>query len=484
MEQRGLKILIVEDDPLFREQVKELLGVYNEVFTADGVSTARKILSEKSINVLLLDKKLPDGNGVDLIPWVKAEFPRTVILIITADSDYHNLNGCMALGAHDYIQKTSNVVPEILTRIPLAISRADLERKSSDFDQIFRSSYRYEIIGSSNAMNQIRMDILSMKGKLSHVIVTGETGTGKELVAHRLNVIEEGKNRPFVVVNCAAIPEELIESEFFGHKRGSFTGAQTDKIGKFQLASGGDLFLDEVAELPLRMQAKLLRVLQEGEFTPIGSNQDIRVNVRVIAATNRPIEEWVRQGKFREDLYFRLNVFRLQTTPLRERKTDIPDLARFFLLKSVGHKASITDGALRLLEAHDWPGNIRELKNCIERSALAMQRRESKSNDKKLVIEPQDILFDELMVRLGRDAPLAHLQLPSKKQDITANAYINFIEDAERTFISRALDLCDGSASEVAPLLGLARSTIFKKLHQFGLMKKSSKSEESNEEHL
>ena len=324
---RGLKILIIEDDAMFRGQVAQLLGVYNDIHEAGTLAEAKAKLERNSYNVVLLDKTLPDGNGADLIPEIKRESPATVVIVLTGDSDMNAVPKCLDAGAQDYIRKSENVVSELLIRIPLAISRTSLEVRSIQLETLMRESYRYEILGHSPQTNELRKQIAELKGVQSPILITGESGTGKELIARRLHHIEGKAARPFIAVNAGAMPDTLIESELFGHRRGSFTSATEDRAGKFELADGGDLFLDEIGELPLALQSKLLRVIQEGEVTRLGDSKVRRVNVRIIAATNRPMEDLLKEKLFREDLYYRLNVHRIQATPLRERLMDIEDIA-------------------------------------------------------------------------------------------------------------------------------------------------------------
>ncbi|MBI3555701.1 MAG: sigma-54-dependent Fis family transcriptional regulator, partial [Deltaproteobacteria bacterium] len=285
-------------------------------------------------------------------------------------------------------------------------------------------------------------------------------------IARRIHAIDEGENRPLVVVNCGAIPEGLVESELFGHKRGAFTSADKDKAGKFELAHGGTLFLDEIGELPLAAQAKLLRAVEDGQFFRVGGTKPVNVSCRIVTATNRNLEEMVKRKLFREDLYYRLNVVRIRTTPLRARLEDIPDLARFFVLQIGGSRMSMSDTALKRLIAYEWPGNIRELRNTIERAIIAAHRRASDE------IDAQDVSLDGALDDLGLAQKRIDTALPTDVSNLTATDYQSFLETAEREFLRLGLHLMNGNAAELAARIGLARSTIFKKLALYGLGKR------------
>lgn len=453
----NFKILLVEDSKAFRGAVKQLLGVYNDVEEAENLESARKILKSQPFDVVILDKSLPDGDGLTLISEVKDMSPSSVVIILTSDSDFSSVKHCITRGADDYVIKSDNIIPDLLIRIPVAVSKAASSRRLESLEQQLKTAFRYEIVGKSPATMQLRETILSMKGSSAHVLITGESGTGKELIARRFNAIEDGK-RPFVAINCGAIPENLVESELFGHKKGSFTGALQDRPGQFELAHGGDIFLDEIGEMPLSAQVKLLRVIQEGEFCRVGENRVVRVRCRVIAATNQNIEEMVRTKKFREDLFHRLNVVRISTFPLRERMEDIADLAKLFTLQIGGANFKINDRALWALNDYDWPGNIRELRNAIERAVISARRRNSSE------IGFEDILIQQSLRDSSFRLRKIESSLPSKTSDLTPDSYRAFLESAERAFFQAGLEAVGGNAEELASLIGIARSTVFKKI--------------------
>lgn len=461
-----LKILLVEDDQDFRKEVRTLLGVYNDIEEAESKDSARALLASHSFDLVLLDKMLPDGNGLDMIPEIKAANPHTVVIVLTADQDLNLVHKCLEAGASDYLYKNDNVVPDLLVRIPMALSRAALEKESQQLADRLRESFRFEIIGRSAAAADLRKTVQSLRGTLTPVLISGETGTGKELIARRLHSVEEQPTRPFVALNCSAIAENLVESELFGHVRGAFSGAVQDQIGKFQLADGGDLFLDEISELPLHVQSKLLRVLQLGEVTPIGSKRTIQVSVRVIAASNKPIEDLIAKEKFREDLYFRLNVYEIEPKPLREHAEDIPDLAQFFITNSPCPRFTIADDALKALGRNPWPGNIRELKNTIERAVILARRRGS------TLIEKQDIARTSGLSVPGTKGP--QFPVPKAASDISPDAYQDYLKNAEREYIRSVLVMSAYSMSDAASRLGIGRTTLFRKMTDLGLHQKAS----------
>lgn len=460
----------------FRDAVKQLLGVYNDVDEAESLSSARAILRANNYDVVILDKGLPDGDGIDLISEIKSLNPNTVIIILTSDSDFSSVKHCIARGADDYVIKSENIVPDLLVRIPVAVSKAASGRRLENLEEQVRAAFKYEIVGKSTPTVMLRETILSLKGSGAHVLITGESGTGKELIARRLNAVEDDGKRPFIALNCGAISENLIESELFGHKKGAFTGAIQDRAGKFELAHNGDIFLDELGEMPLSAQVKLLRVIQEGEVTRVGDSRVIPVKCRVIAATNRNLEELVKAGKFREDLYHRLNVVRIETTPLRKRKADISDLAKLFVLQIGGANYSITDSALRSLGNYSWPGNIRELRNTIERAVIMAKRRGSE------VISFDDIVVNRMPEDNQSRMTRIESELPADIKDLTKDNYEKFLRLVEREYYKSALELTGGNATELASRIGLARSTVFKYLKECGLSDEQKQTQNSKSE--
>ncbi|MGK5089418.1 sigma-54 dependent transcriptional regulator [Bdellovibrionota bacterium FG-2] len=461
---QDLRILLLEDDGCFREQVVTLLGVYNDIAQAATIAQARTLLSRTTFDIVLLDKNLPDGNGLDLIPEIKAATPQTVVIILTADSNLTLVHKCLAAGASDYLHKGENIVPDLLVRIPMALSRASIERKSEQLIARFKQAFQYEIIGRSPAMAELRATVQSLKGSLTPVLISGETGTGKELIARRLHAVEDDPSRPFHGLNCAALPENLVESELFGHVRGAFSGATQDQVGKFVLADGGDLFLDEISDLPLNAQSKLLRVLQCGEVTPLGSTKTIQVNVRIIAAANKSLTTLVSQGKFRDDLYYRLNVYEIDTVPLRKHIEDIPDLVQFLLASMDKGNYSLTDSALSFITKQPWPGNVRDLRNTLERATILTGRRSS------TLIERRDVeTRGNNVLASGKGA----LGIPAAIDEVNPAAFKKFLVNCERNYLLAVLNLFDNNLGLTATSLGIGRTTLFRKMMELGLHKKS-----------
>jgi len=446
-----------------------MLGVYNNITEAGTVSEARTALNAQHFDVVVLDRSLPDGDGISLISEIRDSNRGHVIIMLTSNSDLASIKQCMVKGADDYVIKSESIIPDLLVRIPVAVAKASSARRLLSLEQIMKNSFRYEIVGKSPETMALRETVRSLKGMTSTVLITGESGTGKELIARRLHAIEDDGKRPFVAINCGAIPENLIESELFGHKKGSFTNAVVDRQGQFEIAHEGDLFLDEVGELPLSAQVRLLRVLQEGEVVRVGESRPIKVNCRVIAATNQNLEELVRKGKFREDLYHRLNVVRIQTTPLRDRISDVPDLAKMFVLQLGGVIFKIHSSALMALDSYDWPGNIRELRNVIERAVISARRRGSSD------IEFQDINFgtpiNDMKYRLRRmDA-----SLPMELNDLSPRAYADFLDMTHREYLRSALEAMGGRTDELSEKLGVSRATLFRRMNDLGLSVKNGR---------
>jgi DNA-binding NtrC family response regulator len=455
------KLLFVEDDlEIFQPTVVKVLSTIYDIDSAITFQQARDLIYKHTYDLALLDRYLPErANGIDLIPEIRAKHPDTAIVILTSDDNYSSLRRAMALGACDYVIKSNeeSSLSDLLFRLSAASERFQTLRKAELIEQKIVHQKLKTMVGNSASTMAIKFEIQKLKGHSANILITGESGTGKELIAELLNQIEGQSHRPFYDLNCSTIPEGLLESELFGHKKGSFTNALQDKKGLFELANGGDLFLDEVADLPLNAQAKLLRVIQNGKFRPLGSSEEIRTNVRIISATNKNIESLIKLNLFREDLYYRLNVIRLQTTPLRERKEDIPDLVQFFLYKYGDPSYSLSKTSIQFLCDQPWRGNIRELKNWIERGII------NASAQKRNRLEREDFIFDFLEQENTHNKS-AILKLPTQISDITLSNYQNYLENAERAFLERSLSLCSGNIPKTADTLGIARTTLYGKL--------------------
>ncbi len=368
------RILVVDDEPKIRRQISMLMGEDGHTVEQAGeVGQALRLLGESVFDLLISDVRLPDGTGISLLEGARRSQPCIAVVIITAYGSVEDAVEAMRLGAFDYIQKPFKL--EALQMVcRRALSEATLKAEHRYLLEESRRSRGGGLVGASRDMELIRELIAVAATHPSTVLLTGESGTGKELVASSVHRQSGKQDRPLVRVNCPAIPAELFESELFGHIKGAFTGAHESRKGKFELASGGTLFLDEISEIPLALQSKLLRVLEERSFTRVGGTREIRVDLRVVAATNRDLEEAVERGRFRQDLYYRLNVFPIHVPPLRQHLEDIPALSEHLLgqVATQFHMphSGITDEALLLLQSYSWPGNVRELRNVLERGLL------------------------------------------------------------------------------------------------------------------
>jgi DNA-binding NtrC family response regulator len=448
-----IKILVVDDDDSGREALTMLLrSVGYEVTSAATGESALDFIDLLQYQVIVSDLFLPDKSGLDILQHVQKVSPSTELIVVTGHASAQTAVRAMKEGAFDYITK-----PIDFDELKIVVSKA-LEKQRLLSENIFLRSQlrgRFEfsnIIGSSPAMNLVFERMNRIVKTDSVVLVSGESGTGKELVARALHYNGTRREKPFIAVNCSAIPETLLESELFGHVRGAFTGAISDKPGKFEAANHGTIFLDEIGTVPLHLQAKLLRVLQEHEVERVGSNKTIKLHVRVISATNSDLEEMVARGEFREDLYYRLNVIPLHLPPLRERQQDIMYLISFFLEKQcriMGRiPCSINKQALEALERYSWPGNVRELENMIERMIVL-------TDANVLTLEDvPDKIVDE------KNSGEAHsLKLPGMGIDLT-----EAVSQIEQSFILQALESAGGVKAQAAKLLGINRTTLVEKI--------------------
>ena len=443
-------ILVVDDDADMREWVKEDLEHEGFVVeTAAGGRAGVERVKAGGIDVVVTDVKMPDLDGLDLLREVREVEPSPFVIVVTGFGSIDTAIRAVKLGAYDYITKPFKI-DQLLLGIDKALAERSLRSEVTRLrEEVSRRDRMDEIIGRSAAMQEVFALMRRLSTSTANLLITGESGTGKELIARALHARSPRKNRPFVPVNCAAIPENLLESELFGYARGAHSTANADRQGLFVGANGGTLFLDEIAELPLALQPKLLRVLQDGEVRPLGTNRAERVDVRVIAATNRDLERALREGRFREDLYYRLNVIQLQLPPLRGRQEDILPLAEHFLLRSARRSSKVVhgwkEGARKLLLGYQWPGNVRELENVVER-AVALAEGE--------FIGVED-LPRNLQERKGQD-----LLSSAVAQGFT-------LDQLEREYIERVLDVEGGNKTRAAQRLGLDRKTLYRKLEEY-----------------
>ncbi len=449
-------LLVVDDEKNIRRSVDIICsGEGYTVRTADCAEAAFRTLSQDAIDLVLLDLNLPDMDGLEVLKKLQQDYPDLVSIVITGYATIENAVAATRYGAYDFIEKPIHK-EKLLLAIKNALRQHQLQRENAQLRRTV--SGRYEMVGSSPAMQTIREQIQKVAPTDGRVLILGESGTGKELIARAIHENSRRRDKPFVRVNCAAIPEELIESELFGSEKGAFTGAVETREGKFSQADGGTIFLDEVGDMSLKVQAKVLRVLQEGEFEKVGGRKTEKVDVRVIAATNKDLEEEVRQSRFREDLYFRLNVIPIVSPPLRERREDIPLLVEHFIqsyCRENGYRQiRMSPEAMEVLQRYDWPGNIRELKNIIERL---------------IIMTGQDVVT-------VADLPL-HLQIPEVQIDAHATAPLTLKamkEKVERDYILAILRSQNWNISRAARILGIDRTNLHKKINYYRLSPESS----------
>lgn len=447
------RILVVDDEKGMRDFLSIMLNKdgYEVVCAANGAE-AFSLLQREIFDLVISDVKMPDTNGIDLLRAIKDLSAETVVIMITAYGTTESAVEAMKLGAYDYITKPFKV-DEIRLIIQKALEKGRLRRENILLRREIESRAGFEnFIGKSPAMQKVFSLIRQVADTRSTVLVTGESGTGKELVARAIHYSSSRRNRPFVTVNCGALPETLLESELFGYMKGAFTGAVSNKQGLFEAADGGTIFLDEISATTPALQIKLLRVLQEKEFKRVGGTSDIKVDVRVIAASNRDLEAEVEKGGFREDLFYRLNVIPIHLPPLRERKEDIPLLTDFFLKKfSSDRRISISPEAMNLLVSYHWPGNVREIENTIERL---------------VILAPGDtIAADQVPDSIKGNHPCSELipsDIPDQGLDLEA-----LLENAERTLMRKALEKAGGVKTEAAKLLGLSFRSFRHRLQKY-----------------
>jgi two-component system nitrogen regulation response regulator GlnG len=464
-------ILIADDEESIRWVLERALAqAGHKVATVDSGGAALAALRAESFDVALIDIKMPDLSGLDVLSRAREEQVDTLFIIMTAQNTMANAIEATKRGAYDYLTK-----PFDLEQVGVLIGRAmDLRRLTRDLERLRGElQQRHElVIGRTPAMQEVYKVIGRVAPTDATVLIQGETGTGKELVAKTIHY-HSARHGPFVALNCSAIPNELLESELFGYERGAFTGAVERRIGKFEAAASGTLFLDEIADMPLALQAKLLRVLQEREFTRVGGRDAIRADVRIIAASNQDLEAAVRGARFREDLFFRLNVVRIHVPPLRERRGDIPELIEFFIdrvNRDLGTAfVGVSDDARELLARHAWPGNVRELENAILRAAvLARGGRMLVREDFDLAGQPRQIPTETLPLEEAVRRRLADL-LAADANATPSDLHALLIGAVERPLIEVVLERAGGNQVKAADMLGINRNTLRKKITELGI---------------
>jgi two-component system nitrogen regulation response regulator NtrX len=448
-------VLIVDDERGIRDTLRGVLE--DEGFTADAVATGEeclKALERRAYGCVLLDVWLPGIDGLETLKQMRAGGVDAAVVIISGHGNIETAVRATKLGAFDFIEKPLSIEKTVLA-VRNALRQKELERVNAEL--VAELNREYAMIGESVAMRALRKQIAVVAPTDGRVLIYGESGTGKELVARAIHAQSRRAGAPFVEVNSAAIPEELIESELFGHVKGAFTGATTAKKGKFELADTATLFMDEIGDMSARVQAKVLRVLEEQRFEPVGSNTSVRVDVRILAATNKRLEVEIEQGNFRSDLFYRLNVIPFELTPLRERLEDVPLLVEHFNQKfssAYGKRAKrFETDALDALQSYSWPGNVRELRNTIERVVIMHSKVKVGAGD--------------LPTLGGEEPPAASFRFPSFKE--ATDAY-------HREFIQRKLAEAEGNVSRAAELMGVDRSHLYRRMKALGIQGRGERS--------
>ncbi len=441
-------VLIVDDEPNVRRVLGTLLEQAGYATTpADSGKVALDLVRAKDPDLVLTDLKMPGMDGLELLRKLRAGFPEIPVVMLTAHGTVDNAVDAMKEGAHDFLTKPFDK-EHVVETVGKALGQA--ERSRQEFQGPLSEKAPCGLVGNNPAIQSLRHMIERVAPSPTSVLITGETGTGKELVAEALHAFSTRDKAPLVRINCGALPENLVEAELFGHERGAFTGADRAKPGRFELADGGTLFLDEIGELPPAMQVKLLRVLEDGVVDRVGGTEPRRVDVRLVAATNRDLDAEVRDGRFRDDLLYRLRVVEVRVPPLRERIDDVAVLVEFFLDKQARRlnrpRPKVSEAALAALQARPWPGNVRELENCVERAVLLAERDE---------LGPPDF---------GLEGKTDAAPLEGGIKDVAKAA----AAEAERRMIRAALEITDGNVTRAAERLGLSRRGLQLKLKELG----------------
>jgi len=467
-------VLVVDDDPTQRRLIQGLLEREEFAVThaEDGAQAIDCLTSGQPVDVVILDLQMPGMDGHEVLAEMRTRGLPQPVIVLTAKGGVETVVQAMQAGAIDFFIKPVSA-DRMVVSIRNALSMGELRSEVSRLKKHTSGRTTFDdLIGDSAAMRAVRE--LGQRAATSGipVLITGESGVGKEIIARAIHGESTRAGKPFVAVNCGAIPANLVESILFGHEKGAFTGATDKHLGKFQEANGGTLFLDEVGELPVDIQVKLLRALQDSEIDPVGAKRSVKVDVRIVSATNRDLGQAVRENRFREDLYYRLNVFPIEAPPLRERREDIPDLVEAFI-----HRFNVEEGkrvvsastqTLTMLRAYDWPGNVRQLENAVYRAIVLADAPYLQPHDFPAISgakapPPRPVgapAPEELMIGLGKDSPV---------QFLDDKGHLRKLEDIERDLIQLAIEIYAGHMSEVARRLGIGRSTLYRKVREQGL---------------
>jgi two-component system, NtrC family, response regulator AtoC len=461
-----IRLLVVDDEQTIRRlciTVGEALGLF--CLEAESGEAALGLLEEQPVHMVLTDMVMPRMTGIEFLEQVKRAHPRIEVAVMTGHGSVETAVQAMKLGAYDYIAKPFSPLDELRLFLRRMADKVRLVEENLYLrERSETETSLHGIIGNSTGIQHVLRLISRLKDTRTPVLISGESGTGKELVARALHFRGSMASRPFVAVDCGSLVPTLIESELFGYEKGAFTGALRSKQGLLQSADTGTIFLDEVGELPLEMQAKLLRFLQEKEVRPVGSNQKVKVDVRIMAATNRDLDAEYKKGTFRKDLYFRLNVVTISLPPLRERRSDIPVLAAFFLERlAPGRCVQVSSDAMKVLLAYDWPGNVRELENCLERAVALGDQNIIEVKDLPPAIVRQEIASEAL------DAQ----GFAGQASDLRATD----LEDIERATIERVFSQVKGDKVLAGKMLGISRATLYRKLKRYHIGDRESTSQ-------
>ena len=480
-------ILICDDDPTQRRLIQAVLERegFCVLHAENGPQAFDRLSQNSGIDAVILDLVMPGQSGIDTLKEIRQAGIRTPVIVLTATGGIDTVVKAMQAGAQDFFVKPA--APErILVSVRNALSMGDMVAEVQRLKKHGTNSIRFDdLVGASAPMKLIRrLGERAAKSGIP-VLILGESGVGKEVIARAIEGSSERSGKPFVTVNCGALPENLIESILFGHEKGSFTGANDKHLGKFQEANGGTLFLDEIGELPLDMQVKLLRALQEGEIDPIGSKRPIKVDVRIISATNRDLAEQVKAGRFREDLFYRLNVFPIEAPSLRERREDIPALIEHFIRRfnvEEGKRITgVSEEAMAILCAFDWPGNVRQLENSVYRAIVLCDTPHLQAYDFPSISGIQAPLHDVTTTTPALSIGLSDHNIIAQSHEMIRNlpetpihildaqGHLRKLEDIERDLIEHAISVYAGHMSEVARRLGIGRSTLYRKVRDCGL---------------
>ena len=460
------KLLIVDDNEKFLSEIKTTLSISLDAVTANSAQGAMSLMTTQIPDFILLDYDMPHITGYEFLKILKRRYPEIPVIMLTGKSDSETIIQTMQAGAADFVIKGSEDFEASLKfRIGQVLEKISIVKHNQKLTaKITSQNKNIEIIGASTAAMKLKSDILKLKGTSAYVLITGENGTGKELIARNLNAQEDDSSRPFIAVNCSAITPTLFESELFGHVKGAFTGATDNKIGKFQAADGGDIFLDEISEITPELQARLLRVLQEKVITPVGSTKEIPIDVRVIAATNRNLEEEIAQGRFREDLYHRINRMVIHSPALRERKDDIIFLAEEFLKRKMP-MGKLTEATKKALLENAWSGNIRELENTIERAVILGK------DARRPYISVEHLALRNSEPRPTKNAIyIPNELLPKNESEVTAASFQGCIDWMERTYLERSLELLKNDNQAVYTKVEMSKANYFRRKRAIGLL--------------